>query len=184
MIISFIKSCIPPVDVIISGSIFLAFIIFDMFNTIYGDPFNEIIAIYLCIVALSILFIISICQDLFNFFCLSNVANNNVSLKILIYDLIYNFVNFFRIFLSWIRFIFYDIQLEWLDFTNHYVDFENELLLIDVTNKFQDTSIMNNFFFIIFNKFMYFLNFIVDILNLIIILILNLFKFFMAFYIF
>jgi hypothetical protein len=92
-----------------------------------------------------------------------------------------------RIFLCWTRYIFYDIQVETIDFSFHYIDYNNEIYINSLLKDdfFNILSFKNtNLSFIIFFKsfLFYILFFFSDILIIITQIILSVFKLLIAFY--
>ena len=104
-----------------------------------------------------------------------------------LFDILNNFLSVLRIFLCWIRYIFYDIQVETIDFSFHYIDYSNETFLTSIfeENNYND-NLSNNFdisYSIIMQSYIYYLLFFFsDIVIILIQIMLSIFKLLIAFY--
>jgi len=132
-------------------------------------------------------FFLSIAIDIQYFYSMSNTSNGDVSVRLLFFDILNNFLGILRIFLCWTRYIFYDIQVEMIDFSFHYIDYNNENYLNFILKEdsfsilnFKNTS--SSFLIILKSFIFYFLFFFFDIVVIIIQIILSIFKLLIAFY--
>ena len=118
---------------------------------------------------------------------MSNTSNGDITIRLLFFDILNNFLSILRIFLCWTRYIFYDIQVETIDFSFHYIDHSNEIYLnYLLKSSDEDRSNIKNFdvtFIFLMKSFLsYILFFFFDILTIIIQIILSIFKLLIAFY--
>lgn len=106
----------------------LGLIIFDIFISISEDDITDILflAIMLLLIFSFISIILSSGSQLF--YLVSNTSSDDMSLRLVIFDLVNNSLCVLRVFVCLVRFVFYDIQVETVDLLWHYgnsVNFDN-----------------------------------------------------------
>jgi hypothetical protein len=69
-------------------------------------------------------------SDVQYYYMISSISNGDLTLRVIIFDIINNFLCVLRIFFCWVRYIFYDLQVELVDFSFHYTDSTNELAIL------------------------------------------------------
>ena len=174
-------------EISVTGTLFLSFYIFDIFLSFSEDDFSDTFFYLILIFILLMFFFLSIAMDIQYFYSMSNTSNGDVTLRLLFFDILNNFLGILRIFLCWTRYIFYDIQVETIDFSFHYIDYNNEVFLNfllkdtgeDVVNI---KNIEVTFITMLKSLFFYILFFFFDITMIIIQIILSVFKLLIAFY--
>ncbi len=187
-ILNFFKyNNISFLEVSITCTLFLSFYIFDIFLSFSEDDFSDTFFYLILIFILLMFFFLCIAIDVQYFYSMSNVSNGDISIRLLFFDILNNFLGILRIFLCWTRYIFYDIQVETIDFSFHYIDYNNEIYINSLLKDdfFNILSFKNtNLSFIIFFKsfLFYILFFFSDILIIITQIILSVFKLLIAFY--
>jgi hypothetical protein len=101
-------------------SVVLAFVFFDFFLAFTEEDPTEVFSVLFLALFLAGGFGLIFAFDLQYFYMVSSFGGANVIFEFF-NDLIANFLCFLRVFLCWIRFIFYDLQVEGLDFVFHYL---------------------------------------------------------------
>lgn len=99
--------------------IFLSFAEEDVIDTL-----NYLIFLFLVLTFVFLLLAV----DLQYFFMVSN-AGGDLTFRVVCFDLINNLLCALRVFFCWVRYIFYDLQVELVDMTFQYTDAVNELSL-------------------------------------------------------
>ena len=187
-IINFFKqNNLSFLEITITCTLYFSFIFFDIFLSFCEDDAFDVFFYLIFIFIIITFFFLSIAIDIQYFFTMSNTSNGDITIRMLFFDILNNFLSILRVFLCWIRYIFYDIQVEAIDFTFHYTDYSNEMYLnylfkenyeSNETSKNFDIS----FFFLIKSFFWYIIVFFFDISIIIIQIILSVFKLIIAFY--
>lgn len=187
-ILNFFKyNNISFLEISITCTLFISFYVFDIFLSFSEDDFSDTFFYLILVFIVLMFFFISICLDIQYFYSMSNTSNGDISLRLLFSDILNNFLGILRIFLCWIRYIFYDLQVEAVDFSFHYIDYNNEFylnFLLKETNE-DKTNLKNfdiTFFFMLKSLLFYILFFFFDIVIIIIQIILSIFKLLIAFY--
>ena len=173
----------------ITCTLFIFFYIFDIFLSFSEDDSSDTYFYLMLIFIVMMFFFLSIAIDIQYFYSMSNASTGDVTLRILFFDILNNLLSVLRIFLCWIRYIFYDLQVEAVDFSFHYIDYNNEVCInFLLKNSSDDKSTINNFdisFTVMLKSFFfYLLYFFFDITIIIIQIILSVFKLLIAFYLF
>jgi len=116
-------------EVAVTTTLVVGFVFFDIFVSFAEedvvDTFNYLILLF---VILTFIFLL-IAVDVQYFFMISN-AGGDLTLRIICFDLINNFLCALRVFFCWIRYIFYDLQVELVDMTFQYTDAVNDTALL------------------------------------------------------
>lgn len=107
----------------------VGFIFFDLFITLAEDDvvdaFNYIVFLFVLFSVLGLIFAL----DVLVYFMVSGLSSGDLSLRVIANDIINNVLCLLRIFFCWVRYIFYDLQTEFVDFTYQYTDTSNEATL-------------------------------------------------------
>jgi hypothetical protein len=108
----------------------VGFIFFDLFVTLAEDDivdaFNYVVFLFVLFSVLSLVFAL----DVLVYFMVSGLSSGDLSLRVIANDIINNALCLLRIFFCWVRYIFYDLQTEFVDFTYQYTDTANEATLL------------------------------------------------------
>jgi hypothetical protein len=77
---------------------------------------------------------------------ISSVSSGDLTARVIAFDIINNFLCILRIFFCWVRYIFYDLQVELVDFSFHYTDAVNELTVLSLYDNGATSGWFNDFF--------------------------------------
>lgn len=99
-----------------------SFLLFDLFTAFTEDDAAEtfgflFVSLVLAVSALAALFV-----NVHYYYMLSCVGGSEVTLRVLYADVVSNALCLLRIVFCWVRYVFYDLQSELIDFTAHYTD--------------------------------------------------------------
>lgn len=115
-------------EVAVTLTLVVGFVFFDIFVSFAEDDVIDTLNyLILLFIVLTFVFLL-IAVDLQYFFMVSN-AGGDVTLRVICFDLINNLLCALRVFFCWIRYIFYDLQVELVDMTFQYSDSINEVAL-------------------------------------------------------
>lgn len=115
-------------EVAVTLTLSVGFVFFDIFVSFAEDDvidtLNYLILIF---IILTFVFLI-IAIDVQYFFMISNTGGD-LTFRVIIFDLINNLLGALRVFFCWIRYVFYDLQVELVDMAFQYTDSVNEIAL-------------------------------------------------------
>lgn len=103
-------------------TLFLGFFILDFFVVTGDDDLLEVVSYgFALVIGLAFLLLV-VAVDVHYYFMVSSVSGGSGTLRVLYTDLINNMLYIVRIFFCWIRYLFYDLQGELVDFIFHYTE--------------------------------------------------------------
>ena len=105
----------------------LMFLIFDVFFAFTEDDVGETVILYLASFLFVISFLVAFLLNVQYYYMLNAAGGSDLTLRLIYFDLVSNGLCFFRLFLCWVRYIFYDMQSEVVDFVTHYTELNNDL---------------------------------------------------------
>lgn len=112
-----------------TATLTVGFVFFDIFLSFAEDDVVDTLNyLILLFVILTFVFLL-LAVDIQYFFMISN-AGGDFTLRVIVFDLINNLLCALRVFFCWIRYIFYDLQVEMVDMTFQYTDSVNETSLL------------------------------------------------------
>lgn len=104
----------------------LGLVAFDMFVTLAEDDVLEAVSyVFGCIIGLAVVLLV-VAVDLQYYYMVSAVSGGEATLRLLYSDFVNNALCLLRVFFCWIRYLFYDLQAELVDFAFHYTEFAEE----------------------------------------------------------
>lgn len=110
-------------------TLYVGFIFFDAFVTMAEDDALEAISyVFICLISLALLLLIA-GVDVQYYYMISSISGGELTLRLLYTDCVNNLLCLLRIFFCWIRYLFYDLQAELVDFSFHYTELAEEELL-------------------------------------------------------
>jgi len=116
-------------ELAVTATLTAGFVFFDIFLSFAEDDVIDTLNyLILLFVILTFVFLL-LAVDVQYFFMISN-AGGDFTLRIVVFDLINNLLCALRVFFCWIRYIFYDLQVELVDMTFQYTDAVNETSLL------------------------------------------------------
>jgi len=116
-------------ELAVTVTLTVGFIFFDIFISFSEeDVFDTLNYLILLFISLTFVFIL-VAVDIQYFFMISN-AGGDFTLRVVCFDLINNVLCAFRVVFCWIRYIFYDLQVELVDMTFQYTDAVNDMTLL------------------------------------------------------
>jgi hypothetical protein len=107
----------------------LGFVFFDAFVSLAEEDSLEAISYLFAVVILAAVILLVVAVDVHYYFLVSSISGGELTLRVLYTDLVNNALCLLRIFFCWVRYIFYDLQAELVDFAFHYTELGDELAL-------------------------------------------------------
>lgn len=169
----------------------LGFVIFDIFSSAIEEDVTDVFFYFmLCFVLVLFVFLIG-GIDVQYFYMISSTSAGDLTTRVVVFDVINNFLCVLRIFFCWVRYIFYDLQVELIDFAFHYTDAINDLNAMTMFENFVITdwgqssyTLQNNFTMISSLKVTFWLlvYFFIDVAFIIFQILLSFAKLFIAFF--
>jgi hypothetical protein len=130
-IITFCKTNnVSLVEVGVFFSFFLGFIIFDIFLSGVDEDVTDVFSYFMFMFVILLFFFLILGTDIQYYYMISSISNGDLALRVICFDVINNFLCMLRIFFCWVRYIFYDLQVELVDFSFHYTDSVNEATIL------------------------------------------------------
>lgn len=115
-------------EIAVTLTLSVGFIFFDIFVSFAEeDVVDSLNYMILLFILLTFAFLI-IAVDIQYFFMISNTGGD-LTLRVVLFDLINNLLGALRVFFCWIRYVFYDLQVELVDMAFQYTDSVNEISL-------------------------------------------------------
>jgi hypothetical protein len=105
---------------------FIGFLFFDLFCAFLEEDLADVVSYAILALIVLTLGSLALCLDLFVYFLVSSTGGAGPSFRSIATDLINNSLCLLRIFVCWTRYIFYDMQTEFIDFNLQYTDIANE----------------------------------------------------------
>lgn len=121
----------------------LGFILFDVFMCSVDEDVTDVFSYFMLVFVFLLFFFLILGIDIQYFYMVSNISGGDLTTRVVVFDVINNFLCVLRIFFCWVRYIFYDLQVELVDFSFHYTDSINDLNLFIFFDNFQ-TNWNNN----------------------------------------
>lgn len=113
---------------------------FDAFVTLAEDDVLEAVSyVFGCIIALAV-FLLLLAIDVQYYYMVSAISGGEATLRLLYADIVNNGLCLLRVFFCWIRYLFYDLQSELVDFTFHYTETAEEQALESLASVFTANS--------------------------------------------
>jgi hypothetical protein len=104
----------------------VGFVIFDLFVSAAEDDLTDVLGYgVFALVGLTVAFLV-LATDVQLYLLVSAAGSGEATLRSVATDLVNNGLCLLRVFLCWVRYLFYDLQTELVDFTFHYSDLANE----------------------------------------------------------
>jgi len=120
---------ISVVEVFCVLTFMVGFIVFDVFVTLAEDDVLEAISyVFAGIICLAVI-LLALAVDLQYYYLISSISGGEQTLRVLYTDIVNNILCLLRIFFCWIRYLFYDLQAELVDFSFHYTELAEEAML-------------------------------------------------------
>jgi hypothetical protein len=113
-------------------SFFLGFIIFDIFICSSDEDVTDVFSYFMVVFVILLFFFLILGIDIQYYYMISSVSSGDLTARVIAFDIINNFLCILRIFFCWVRYIFYDLQVELVDFTFHYTDSINDLTVLSL----------------------------------------------------
>lgn len=99
---------------------------FDAFVTLAEDDVLEAVSyVFGCIIGLAVLLLI-LAVDVQYYYMVSAISGGEATVRLLYADVVNNGLCLLRVFFCWIRYLFYDLQAELVDFVFHYTETAEE----------------------------------------------------------
>jgi len=109
---------------------FLGFLIFDLFISAVDEDVTDVFSYFMFVFVVLLFFFLILGTDVQYYYMISSISNGDLTLRVIVFDVINNFLCILRIFFCWVRYLFYDLQVELVDFSFHYTDSVNDLNLL------------------------------------------------------
>jgi len=104
----------------------LGFLVFDLFVTMAEDDMLEAISYAFGGVIAAALALLVVAVDIQYYYMISAISGGEATLRIFYTDVVNNGLCLLRVFFCWIRYLFYDLQAELVDFAFHYTETAEE----------------------------------------------------------
>jgi hypothetical protein len=102
---------------------------FDVFVTLAEDDVLEAISyVFGCVIGLAVL-LLFLAIDLQYYYMVSAISGGEATARLLYTDVVNNGLCLLRVFFCWVRYLFYDLQAELVDFAFHYTETAEEQAL-------------------------------------------------------
>jgi hypothetical protein len=111
-------------------SFFLGFIIFDLFISSADEDVTDVFSYFMFVFVILLFFFLVLGTDVQYYYMISSISNGDLTLRVICFDVINNFLCILRIFFCWVRYLFYDLQVELVDFSFHYTDSVNDAAIL------------------------------------------------------
>ena len=108
-------------------SLFLGFVLFDLFLCAVDEDVTDVFSYFMVTFVALLFFFLLLGIDVQYYYMISSVSSGDLTARVIAFDIINNFLCVLRIFFCWVRYIFYDLQVELVDFSFHYTDAVNDL---------------------------------------------------------
>jgi len=105
------------------------YLVFDMFVIMAEDDMLEAISYLFGAVIAAALLLLALAVDIQYYFMISAISGGEATLRIFYTDIVNNGLCLLRVFFCWIRYLFYDLQAELVDFAFHYTETAEEAAL-------------------------------------------------------
>lgn len=116
-------------EIAVATTLSVGFVFFDIFVSFAEeDVIDSLNYLILLFVILTFVFLL-LAVDVQYFFMVSN-AGGDLTFRVICFDLVNNVLCALRVFFCWVRYIFYDLQVELVDLSFHYADSVNETSLL------------------------------------------------------
>jgi hypothetical protein len=99
-----------------------SFVLFDLLAAFSEEDAAETFGFSFVVLIFLITVIAACFANVHYYYMLSSVGSSDVTLRVLYADLVNNGLCLLRIFFCWVRYVFYDLQSEVIDFTTHYTE--------------------------------------------------------------
>jgi hypothetical protein len=104
----------------------LGLCLFDAFVTLAEDDALEAVSyVFGCVIALATLLLL-LAVDVQYYYMVSAVSGGEATLRLIYADIVNNGLCLLRVFFCWVRYLFYDLQSELVDFAFHYTELAEE----------------------------------------------------------
>jgi hypothetical protein len=113
-------------------SFFLGFIVFDIFICSVDEDVTDVFSYFMITFVILLFFFLIIGVDIQYYYMISSVSSGDLTIRVIAFDIINNFLCLLRIFFCWVRYIFYDLQVELVDFSSHYTDSVNDTSILSL----------------------------------------------------
>lgn len=130
-------------EVAVTTTLIVGFIFFDIFVSFAEDDVVDTLNYLILIFVILTFVFLLIAVDVQYFFMISN-AGGDITFRVICFDLINNLLCALRVFFCWIRYIFYDLQVELVDMTFQYTDSVNEVTLLAWFDSFSSNTNTNS----------------------------------------
>jgi hypothetical protein len=111
-------------------TMFLGFIVFDIFVSSSDEDVTDVFSYFMLGFVILLFFFLILGSDIQYYYMISSISNGDLTLRVICFDVINNFLCILRIFFCWIRYLFYDLQVELVDFSFHYADTTNDAVFL------------------------------------------------------
>lgn len=102
-------------------------LVFDIFLSLSEDDPTDSLGCGVLILVLATFALWAVAVDVQAYYTLSCVGSGDLTTRVILMDALNNALCALRIFFCWVRYLFYDFQVEAVDLAFHYTDVANEL---------------------------------------------------------
>lgn len=102
-------------------------LVFDIFVSLSEDDPTDTLGYGILILVVSTFALWGLSVDVQAYYTLCSIGSGDLTLRVVLTDILNNFLCVLRIFFCWVRYLFYDFQVEAVDMAFHYADSSNDL---------------------------------------------------------
>lgn len=113
---------ISATEVGVTFSFFAGLLFLDVFLAFNEEDVTEVLSVGLLVFVIGTFATMIIGLGVQYYYLISGLGNGDLTIRVVIFDFLNNFLCILRIFFCWVRYVFYDAQVEALDFVFHYTD--------------------------------------------------------------
>lgn len=191
-ITNFQKNNISILEFATMFTMFLGFIVFDIFLNFVEDDFLDAFYVILGVLVVTTFINLIFSIDIQYFYMVSSVSSGSFSIRTFTFDIINNTLGVLRIVICLIRYLAYDLQVEFIDFTFHFNDNYNDLNIINFWMSGDNSqyswdlyNVYNTQTYVIFKQFVFaIIYFYLEFTFIILQILLSIFKYYIALFLF
>ena len=107
----------------------VGYVVFDMFVIMAEDDMLEAVSYVFGGIIVAALALLALAVDVQYYFMISAISGGEATLRVFYTDIVNNGLCLLRVFFCWVRYLFYDLQAELVDFAFHYTETAEESVL-------------------------------------------------------
>jgi len=114
-------------EVAVAVTLVAGLLLFDIFVSLSEDDPTDTLGYGILILVIATFALWGLSVDVQAYYTLCCVGSGDLTTRVVLTDVLNNFLCVLRIFFCWVRYLFYDFQVEAVDLAFHYTDVANDL---------------------------------------------------------